>query len=62
MADFVGHIILVIVGMGIACGGYMEILERDRTTLAPVLLGLIGLMVVGLTFAIGLIQLGEKIR
>ena len=62
MEHYIGHIILVFVGMGMACGGFMEIIERDRKALPPVLLGLIGLSVVGVTFAIGLIQLGEQIR
>jgi len=62
MEHYIGHIILVFAGMGMACGGYMEILGRDRSALAPVVLGLIGLSVVGVTFAIGLIQLGEQIR
>ena len=62
MEHYIGHIIQVFAGMGMACGGYMEILGRDRSALPPVLLGLIGLSVVGVTFAIGLIQLGQQIR
>ena len=62
MEHYIGHIILVYIGVGMATGGYMEILGRDRTALAPVTLGLIGLMVVSLTFALGLIQLGDQIR
>lgn len=59
MADYIGHIILAIFGMGITVAALMETLPRQ---LGPAILGWIGQLIIGLSFAHALYDLGEKVR
>jgi len=57
MSDYVGHYILVCVGMGITAAGIME-----TRKVGPIVMCWLGQMVIALTLAHVLIDLREKIN